>query len=233
MDWYKCYTVWIWETRTTCICDTISWFPTKVAMPTMSADERILTNLDDIHQALTQHHNVAPISTITPSVKEQLQQLDSILRHSPVDKPTEHTVKFQSPLHSTVCINTTEPAAPINASHGTTTISTSTTSINPSPLPPPIIELTYATNSNSNDASTLRVEDDNTSDANAPSLRVAATPINDDNASSLRVSTATDPPSTTYIPPMNTAIASLPETVPSVPPPATVTYARQTSVAHK
>jgi hypothetical protein len=33
LDSYRCYTVWVWATRATRICDTLSWFPTKGPMP--------------------------------------------------------------------------------------------------------------------------------------------------------------------------------------------------------
>ena len=33
LDSYSCYNVWVWDTRRVRICNTILWFPTKVAMP--------------------------------------------------------------------------------------------------------------------------------------------------------------------------------------------------------
>jgi hypothetical protein len=32
-SYYRCFTVWIWDTQHEHICDTLSWFPTKVTMP--------------------------------------------------------------------------------------------------------------------------------------------------------------------------------------------------------
>ena len=32
-DAYRCYTLWLWDTRATRICDTLTWFPTKTTMP--------------------------------------------------------------------------------------------------------------------------------------------------------------------------------------------------------
>jgi hypothetical protein len=33
LESYRCYRIWLWETRATRICDTVSWFPEKLPMP--------------------------------------------------------------------------------------------------------------------------------------------------------------------------------------------------------
>jgi hypothetical protein len=38
LDSYRCYNIWIWETRSERICDTISWFPMKITMPIASSN---------------------------------------------------------------------------------------------------------------------------------------------------------------------------------------------------
>jgi len=50
LESYRCYNVWIWETRSERICDTLSWFPTQVKMPTASTDDLILASLKDVTQ---------------------------------------------------------------------------------------------------------------------------------------------------------------------------------------
>jgi hypothetical protein len=41
LDSYRCYTVWVWETRATRLCDTLSWFLTKTTMPLASSTDLI------------------------------------------------------------------------------------------------------------------------------------------------------------------------------------------------
>jgi len=54
-DSYQCYTIWITETKATCICDTITWFPTHVHMPTASSTNYILVGIVNIVTALQAH----------------------------------------------------------------------------------------------------------------------------------------------------------------------------------
>jgi hypothetical protein len=42
LESYHCFPVWIWETQVACICDTISWLPTKVTMPLASSNDLVL-----------------------------------------------------------------------------------------------------------------------------------------------------------------------------------------------
>ena len=42
MHHYRCYRVWVWETRADRITDTLAWLPTKVVMPTPSSTERAI-----------------------------------------------------------------------------------------------------------------------------------------------------------------------------------------------
>ena len=78
MESYRCYKVWIWETRSVRICDTISWFPTKVTMPLASSTDLILAGIKDILHAL---HNPSPGSALAPltnSHTDALHQLTTI-----------------------------------------------------------------------------------------------------------------------------------------------------------
>jgi hypothetical protein len=45
---YRCYKIWIWETRALCIIDTLTWFPSKVKLPDSSSTDIILSCLQDI-----------------------------------------------------------------------------------------------------------------------------------------------------------------------------------------
>ena len=74
-DSYRCYRIWMWDTRATRICDTVSWFPSKVAMPTNSSADLILTSLQDIAHALAHPMPRSPVDPISPTHKAALQQL--------------------------------------------------------------------------------------------------------------------------------------------------------------
>jgi hypothetical protein len=63
MESYRCHQVWIWETRATRICDTLTWFPTHVPMPASSSTDIIMASLRDIIKAL---QNPSPRTPIAP-----------------------------------------------------------------------------------------------------------------------------------------------------------------------
>jgi hypothetical protein len=91
MESYRCYKVWIWETRSVRICDTISWFPTKVTMPLASSTDLILAGIKDILHAL---HNPSPGSALAPltdSHTAALHQLTTILTSVVQPPPSNDT----------------------------------------------------------------------------------------------------------------------------------------------
>jgi hypothetical protein len=73
LESYRCYKVWIYETRAIRICDTLTWFPTKVQMPHSSSLEIIATSLRDITNALTNPSPRSPIAPLTDSLTEALR----------------------------------------------------------------------------------------------------------------------------------------------------------------
>ena len=79
LDSYRCYTVWLWTTRASRICDTLAWFPTTTPMPLASSNDLILAGIHDILQAL--HHPSAgsPLAPLTDSHHAALKQLTTIL----------------------------------------------------------------------------------------------------------------------------------------------------------
>jgi len=79
LDSYRCYTVWIWETRAERICDTISWFPTKVTMPLASSNDLILAGIQDILHAFTHPSPGSPLAPLTDSHVDSLRQLTTVL----------------------------------------------------------------------------------------------------------------------------------------------------------
>jgi hypothetical protein len=73
---YRCWRIWIYETRAIRICDTVSWFPTKVTMPANSSNDMILAALHDIVQAIK---NPSPKSPIAPRTDSHVQALQNIV----------------------------------------------------------------------------------------------------------------------------------------------------------
>jgi hypothetical protein len=118
LDAYRCYTVWIWETRTSRSCDTLSWFPTKVTMLLASSTDLIVAGIHDIVAAL---NNPSPGSALAPLSDSQvtaLRQLTTILTNVLPSTPkpiSEPTCLDTAPLLPTSPNNivTKEPTAPL------------------------------------------------------------------------------------------------------------------------
>ncbi len=72
LESYRCYNIWICDTRAERICDTLTWYPTKVRMPASSSNDIIIACLKDIAQAL-QHP--APASALAPRTDTQSKAL--------------------------------------------------------------------------------------------------------------------------------------------------------------
>ena len=75
LESYRCYNVWVWATRSTRICDTLSWFPTKVTMPLASSNDLILAGIQDIVHALNNPSPGSPLAPLTDSHHHALRQL--------------------------------------------------------------------------------------------------------------------------------------------------------------
>lgn len=79
LDSYRCYKIWIWETRVQRTCDTVLWFPTKVKMPYPSTDNLILVSLNNIVYALQQPSTATPVDSIVTSHAAKLGHITKIL----------------------------------------------------------------------------------------------------------------------------------------------------------
>ncbi|KAI2494253.1 hypothetical protein MHU86_20271 [Fragilaria crotonensis] len=79
LESYGCYTVWLWDTRATRICDTLTWFPTKTTMPLASSNDLILAGVQDIIHALQHPSPGSPLAPLTDSHHNTLVQLTKIL----------------------------------------------------------------------------------------------------------------------------------------------------------
>jgi hypothetical protein len=112
LESYRCYTVWLWDTRATRLCDTLSWFPTKVIMPLASSNDLILAGLQDILHALHHPSPGSPLAPLTDSHHNALLHLTSILT-SLVAPPTNHLTLPTNPTDSALTPSTLPVLSPI------------------------------------------------------------------------------------------------------------------------
>jgi hypothetical protein len=77
MESYRCHRVWCWATKTERICDTLSWFPSKVQIPTASSADTIQACLEQIVECLK---NPAAGSPLAPLDNTHVAALDNIRR---------------------------------------------------------------------------------------------------------------------------------------------------------
>jgi hypothetical protein len=87
LDSYRCYNIWVWETRSCRIVDTISWFPTKVTMPLASSTDLILAGIHDIITALNNPSPGSPLAPLSDSHVAALRQVTAILTN--IAQPAE------------------------------------------------------------------------------------------------------------------------------------------------
>jgi hypothetical protein len=79
LESFRCYMVWICDTRRKQITDTLSWFPTKVTMPLASSTDLVITGIHDIVHALTNPSNNSPLAPRTDSEVQALRDLTTLL----------------------------------------------------------------------------------------------------------------------------------------------------------
>jgi hypothetical protein len=72
---YRCYRVYMTETKAERITDTLSWYPTKVTLPTKSSAEIITAALHDVQQELLHQRPDNSICNISNTQRETLKQM--------------------------------------------------------------------------------------------------------------------------------------------------------------
>jgi hypothetical protein len=104
---YRCYQIWIWETRALRIIDTLTWFPSKVKLPDSSSIDIILSCLQHILHAL---NNPSPKSPLAPRTDTQTQALNDLIALLGSVSPTTPAPPFTPP---TAVVPTTKTNAPL------------------------------------------------------------------------------------------------------------------------
>jgi hypothetical protein len=142
---YRCYNVWMWDTRCEREPDTLTWFPQQYTMPTPSALDIIAAGIQDI--ATTLNHP-GPNSPLNPLMTQQAAALSDIVTIFNGVLPADDDEDTPSHLR----VETKKEGEPQPAS--TPTLPTPTlptadpTPPNPPPittiLPPPTPLITYA-----------------------------------------------------------------------------------------
>ena len=113
LDSYRCYDVWIWETRAKRICDTITWFPTKVTMPHSSSTDLILASLQDIAKALKNPAARSPLAPRSDSQTTALQTLIDVLTNQLQPEPELPAAAPVPSLRVPVAPITASPVPPL------------------------------------------------------------------------------------------------------------------------
>ena len=110
LDSYRCHRVWIWETRLERICDTISWFPTKVTMPLASSNDIILASLLDLTNAISNPSASSPLAPLADSHVAALQLLTKLL--TGLATPAPALAPLASPTSPAPALRVPSPASP-------------------------------------------------------------------------------------------------------------------------
>jgi hypothetical protein len=124
LDSYRCWQIWIWESRDIRICDTVTWYPTKVKLPDSSSTVTIVTCLKDIVGALTNPSPQSPLAPLTDTHNKALRDITELLTNvvpSPqpaptvlpipsAPKPTQSVLRVPKPGPDT---STEQPAPPL------------------------------------------------------------------------------------------------------------------------
>ena len=114
LESYRCYTVWMWDTRATRLCDTLTWFPTKTTMPLANSNDLILAGIADIVRALQNPSSGSPLAPLTDSQHDALTQLTSILTN--VASPPSLLTRVPAPAaESPLAPVSTLPDPPLRA----------------------------------------------------------------------------------------------------------------------
>jgi hypothetical protein len=88
LESHRCHAIWIEETRAIRVCDTLSWLPAKVTMPSSSSNDLILAGVQDILEALRNPSPRSPLDPLTDSHVTTLKILSELITGLlPVPKP--------------------------------------------------------------------------------------------------------------------------------------------------
>ena len=116
MQHYRCYKVWVNETRSTRITDTLEWFPTTVHIPQATTVDIISAKLEDIKGLLKQ---AAPVNLPNaPNIADTITELDALLHQQPQHPSDTPPLRVKKSVRSPTSEGGTDAAN--HSIHGTT-----------------------------------------------------------------------------------------------------------------
>eukprot|EP00978_Attheya_sp_CCMP212_P039740 scaffold209632_cov37-Attheya_sp.AAC.1 len=84
---YRCYKVWISETTSKRVANTLTWYPSQVSMPKASTTEEASAAARDLIEALLHPGPASPLSPLSDSHRQALFQLADIFSHATAEDP--------------------------------------------------------------------------------------------------------------------------------------------------
>jgi hypothetical protein len=147
MESYRCYKIWITETRGTRIIDTVTWFPHHVTMPIASSTDIVIAAANDLLTALANPSPDSPLSPLADSEVATLRTLSQVLLNrqeqpapAPTAEPSPSPVPTPTPMSEPIPTPVASPPAP--AAPAPTAASTAPQSQQLPQLPPnPVLPL--------------------------------------------------------------------------------------------
>jgi Reverse transcriptase (RNA-dependent DNA polymerase) len=145
LDSYRCFRIWVWETKRERVCDTLSWHPSKVPVPAVQPIDELRAALKDIMRAIVKPPTAQPQLQFTPTELAALHNLHATLHG---DTATDTEPDPAAPLRvanqaetttATAPAPATEPAAPLRVAVQGETVPTAdeqTTAQTTPPAPP-------------------------------------------------------------------------------------------------
>jgi len=117
---HRCPMIWGLDTRPQRVCDTVSWSPTKLKMPTASSTDMIIAASKDILHALQNPSPDSPLAPLTGSQAKALKGIAATLENPGGVNTTTVTESFDTskivnidkPTHTT-----TEPSGSAPSAH--------------------------------------------------------------------------------------------------------------------
>ena len=75
---YRCYRVWVWETKAERVSNTLTWLPTNIVMSIPGSDDRAIAAAANLVTALRNPSSATAIVTITGNNLATLDQIATI-----------------------------------------------------------------------------------------------------------------------------------------------------------
>jgi hypothetical protein len=99
---YRCYRIWIPETLSVRVADTLAWFPAQVKMPALSSTDAATAAARDLIHALQHPTGPSPLAPLHDGDTAALKLLADIIATATRAKPSESSNSGPKSAHSDV-----------------------------------------------------------------------------------------------------------------------------------